>query len=596
MRLTGYRFALGVCGVYLLAAGAVAQWNPSAQQWGKTDATDVRIMAYNILDHVCSTTAKTEGSNAWCALARIVAALKPDVLMLEEAGDNSGNGTGSGVDSVATLTTTLGLFLHGGSDPYLGGTVTAYVQKYAPDYDLPYIWVSSVTDGYNRNVIVSRFPFADLNGDTVSQRPIPVTVNADLYAWGPPTGIRGFMFGEFDLPDATYTGDLVVGCAHLKAGGTASDRSDREREARNIAYYIDYLYNGGGTTTPDPRNKISDLPAATKILDADTPVVIGGDWNEDEATNGRKGPAEWLSQAEVANSAGGMDGPDRDRSDMTYDNSVEPYSGSRVTQGSSKLDYLAWQDSIATLRRSFVFYSAALPSSWYPTEIVGFASGGGQVSVFASDHRPVVGDFILPLVSPGTGACCQASGVCSELSATACAGAGGTYQGDGTVCSPNPCPQPTGACCQADGTCSVLTAVACAAAGGAYQGDNTGCSPNSCPQPTGACCQASGTCSVLTAAACAAASGTYQGAGTVCTPNPCAPPVCRGDANCDGNINWRDIDFLIAAMNDNEWNWEQQFLPNLPNCPFANNDANQDGSVNWRDIDPFVARMNLTCP
>jgi len=549
------RFALGVCAAYFLVAAAAAQWNPSAKQWGKTEATDVRIMQYNILDHICSTTVKTEGSNSWTALARIVAALKPDVLMLEEAGDNSGNGTGSSVDSVVNLTTTLGLFLHGGTDPFEGGSVTAYVQKYAPDYDLPYVWVSSVTDGYNRNVILSRFPFADLNGDTLSQRPIPVTVNADLYAWGPPTGIRGFMFGEFDLPNATYAGDLVVGCAHLKAGSASSDKTDREREARNIAYYIDYLYNGGGTSTPDPRNKIADLPAATKILDPYTPVIIGGDWNEDEATNSRKGPAEWLTQAEVAGSSGGTDGPDRDRSDMTYDSSVEPYSGSRVTQGSSKLDNLPWQDSIATLRRSFVFYSAALPSSWYPDEIVGFASGGGQVSIFASDHRTVVADFILPLA-----------------------------------------PQATGACCQADGTCSVLAAAACAAASGAYQGDDTVCSPNPCPQPTGACCQADGTCDVVTVAACAAASGTYQGDGTVCSPNPCPQPVCRGDCNCDGVINWRDIDYLVIAQNDNDNGWRQLFPAPGPTCTFANVDANADEHVNWRDIDPFISVLNTTCP
>jgi len=31
----------------------------------------------------------------------------------------------------------------------------------------------------------------------------------------------------------------------------------------------------------------------------------------------------------------------------------------------------------------------------------------------------------------------------------------------------------------------------------------------------------------------------------------------------------------------------------LPMCP---GDGNCDGTVNWRDIDPFSARMNTTCP
>ena len=73
-------------------------------------------------------------------------------------------------------------------------------------------------------------------------------------------------------------------------------------------------------------------------------------------------------------------------------------------------------------------------------------------------------------------------------------------------------------------------------------------------------------------------------------------PICPGDANCDGEISWRDIDFFVAAMNDNYAAWAAMFLPGVPTCPFANNDVNGDGTVNWRDIDPFVALMNTTCP
>jgi endonuclease/exonuclease/phosphatase family metal-dependent hydrolase len=384
-----------------LAVGAVAvparaEWDPSHGQWGKSDPGDVRVMTYNIHDHICRNTDKSEGYNPWHALTRIVAAMRPDVLLLQEAGDNDGNGTPGGVDSVAQLETTLELFFHGGADPFLGGTVGAYVQKYAPEYDLPYIWVSSLTDGYNRNVMLGRFPFGDLNGDGVSQRPLPAAILPDAYAPGPPTVIRGFMFGELDLPDGLYAGDLVVGNGHLKSGSEQSDLDQREHDARNMAYYIDYLFNGNGGSIPDPNGKISDSPPATKILDPDTPVVFGGDWNEDELTNGRKGPAEWLTCAELTS---GGDGTDRDRSDSTYDSSVEPYSGSRATYSSGKkLDYLAWQDSIVILRRSFVFYSNALQGvpAWIPAELNGFPNGAYRPSGLASDHRPVIADFILP--------------------------------------------------------------------------------------------------------------------------------------------------------------------------------------------------------
>ncbi len=75
-----------------------------------------------------------------------------------------------------------------------------------------------------------------------------------------------------------------------------------------------------------------------------------------------------------------------------------------------------------------------------------------------------------------------------------------------------------------------------------------------------------------------------------------APPVCYGDSNCDSVVNWRDIDFFVAAQNDNVSAWTALFAPGAPACPFAGNDVNGDGTANWRDIDPFVALMNTTCP
>lgn len=80
-----------------------------------------------------------------------------------------------------------------------------------------------------------------------------------------------------------------------------------------------------------------------------------------------------------------------------------------------------------------------------------------------------------------TGACCLSDGTCVVTTAAGCAGQGGTYQGDGSSCSPNPCPQPTGACCLIDGTCLVTTAASCAGQGGTYQGDATSCMPDPCP-------------------------------------------------------------------------------------------------------------------
>lgn len=376
----------------LLAAPVLAQWNPTNGQWGKLDASDVRVMTWNVRDGLCSSNGKTEGSNNWTALARIVASFQPDVLLLQECGDNSGNGTGSGVDSVGTLTSVLERFLAGGTDPWNGGNVTAYVEKYAPGFSMPYIYVTSNSDNFNRNVILSRFPFADLNGDGKSTLSDIPNISSHLYAPGGDGGLRGFQFVELDLPDVTYNGDLVVGNAHLKAGGQSSDHNQRIAAAQNVAYYIDYGLNGGGTGSPDPHGRIADNPSMTQILGDLTPVVIGGDWNEDESSNGTKGPAEWLTRAQQT---GGTDGTDRDRSDMAFDGATNFFSGSDNTIGSSKLDYIGWQDSLTSLRLQTIFSSGSTPTGSMPPELAGY-SNPASASNTASDHKPVIVDLIMP--------------------------------------------------------------------------------------------------------------------------------------------------------------------------------------------------------
>ena len=382
----------------LLAAPASAQWDPANGDWGKELGSDLRVMTWNVFDGICSTNAKQEGLNNWSALARIVASMQPDVLIFQETGDNSGNGTGSSGDSVSQLQTTLDLFLHGGSDPFHGGAaVTAYVQKYAPAYDLPHVFVSGISDGFNRDAILSRYPFGDVNGDGVSTLSDFLNL-ADLYAPGVNGGIRGFLHVEIDLPDGTYAGDLVMGNSHLKAGGATSDHNQRVAAAQNIAYYIDAQFNGLGTATADPNAKVLN-PAASLLPTAETLFVLGGDWNEDEIKNGAtKGPADWIAKAQVS---GGTDGTDRDRSDMTYDASADLFNGNTSTQSSSKLDYLCWQDSIGTLRRSWVFNSSTVPAGATPPELAGFSINPQLASGLASDHRPVIADLQLPL----SGAC-----------------------------------------------------------------------------------------------------------------------------------------------------------------------------------------------
>lgn len=145
--------------------------------------------------------------------------------------------------------------------------------------------------------------------------------------------------------------------------------------------------------------------------------------------------------------------------------------------------------------------------------------------------RPKVSNSHFTFSLVPVGACCAPDGGCSVGTASGCASSGGIYHGDGTVCDPNPCPQPppTGACCATDGTCSSTTSDACLTAGGSYQGDQSTCNPNPCPQPTrtGACCvrvpRLGSLCLVIPEAFCNRfPTGTYLGDGVLCRPvNPC---------------------------------------------------------------------------
>ncbi|MCA9287162.1 MAG: multicopper oxidase family protein, partial [Phycisphaerales bacterium] len=80
-----------------------------------------------------------------------------------------------------------------------------------------------------------------------------------------------------------------------------------------------------------------------------------------------------------------------------------------------------------------------------------------------------------------TGACCFTDGSCQQLTAGACSLAGGTFQGLGTPCVPNPCPQPTGACCLPSGACVTLSSGDCALQGGTFQGVGVPCTTGLCP-------------------------------------------------------------------------------------------------------------------
>ncbi len=127
---------------------------------------------------------------------------------------------------------------------------------------------------------------------------------------------------------------------------------------------------------------------------------------------------------------------------------------------------------------------------------------------------------------PTQGACCAADGSCSMQLPADCAASGGVYEGEGSGCSPNPCPQ-LGTCCALDGSCTFVLQAACTAA---WTPGGT-CDPNPCVEPIGSCCALDGSCTVTTQANCPA----LWTEGGVCVPNTCPPPsgsCCHPDGSC----------------------------------------------------------------
>ncbi|MBX3375802.1 MAG: hypothetical protein KF678_02210 [Phycisphaeraceae bacterium] len=138
-----------------------------------------------------------------------------------------------------------------------------------------------------------------------------------------------------------------------------------------------------------------------------------------------------------------------------------------------------------------------------------------------------------------TGRCCRPDGSCVVTTATHCATIGGAYGGDGTDCSPNPCPQPpTGACCFVT-TCSVLTQAQCLAGGGTYQGDSSACS--SCPAVVSTNCNIS--TGPMTLSGVAAAAGTVW---SECAKDKAEPGLANTVAGFTGTGGFRLADDFVV--------------------------------------------------
>jgi hypothetical protein len=194
---------------------------------------------------------------------------------------------------------------------------------------------------------------------------------------------------------------------------------------------------------------------------------------------------------------------------------------------------------------------AACPSNSLNSQVSVVLSAGQTCYVRVAGYydpslTPRTGTFFIAAHRDSTvvimGACCGPSAApgCTMVASGTCSG---TYQGDSTSCSPDPCPMPTGACCWSAGGCTLAAPSDCA---GAFQGPGSVCGDN-CP---GVCCI--GACCVLRVSTDCLSPGGSVGALWVGSPSCGASasantPCCRADFNKSGSVSVQDIfDYLNA--------------------------------------------------
>jgi hypothetical protein len=70
-----------------------------------------------------------------------------------------------------------------------------------------------------------------------------------------------------------------------------------------------------------------------------------------------------------------------------------------------------------------------------------------------------------------------------------------------------------------------------------------------------------------------------------------APAFCTGDLDCNGAIDFFDIDPFVLALQG-----ESAYLAEHPDCRWLNADADGDLDVDFFDIDAFVLLLGTACP
>ncbi|MCC6320933.1 MAG: multicopper oxidase family protein [Phycisphaerales bacterium] len=383
--------------------------------------------------------------------------------------------------------------------------------------------------------------------------------------------------------------DVVV----LNADRDATIFEDNTSNANGAGVYFHVGNNSGGNARRGLiRFNVSSIPAGSTITAVSLALRVddGGNSGPSETVALRRLTQDW-SEGPTNPGGGGGSGAAAVAGDVTWTrriynttswtNAGGTFSG--TTSASLSVSSTAGVKTWATTAQLVADVQGWLntPSTNFGWLLLGNEATNQTARRFSSrqnatsSERPKLTVTFTP--PAGTGACCEL-GVCTVVTQASCTGGGGTYQGNGTACAPNPCPQPTGGCCFGNGTCtSGQTQEQCDNAGGNYRGNGTTCIP-ACPVLTGGCCLVNATCVVVSEANCDAQNGSYNGDNTACAGVTCPwvlvpfqdplpiPSVAVPDSGAPGDVASYTIDmvqfshqFHASLPMTTVWGYEGQY-------------------------------------
>ncbi|WP_146452077.1 endonuclease/exonuclease/phosphatase family protein [Bythopirellula polymerisocia] len=311
----------------------VPTWGNTGTFIDRQQATDLRVVTYNVLwDTIFPDRDATQAAK----FARVVNALDPDLLNLQEIGDPFCGCTPKNASDVLNLMNSIAPLPGSSWNVFMGGD----------------------------NVIVSKYPLSLKRTNTY------------------PVGDKSQAIALVDLPDDQFPTDFYLINNHYKCCGGNGSEEDVRRQKQSDAI-VNWLQD-------------ARTPGGFVELAPGTPFAVLGDLN----TVGGPGPLNTLITGNIFNETtyGRDSPPDWDGSFLTDSQPVHNATGTtdytwRSGNSRSLLDYVIYSDSALDVGNKFVLNTVSMTSA--DRTATGLQQRdvtiGNSTTYF--DHLPVVVDF-----------------------------------------------------------------------------------------------------------------------------------------------------------------------------------------------------------